>query len=460
MSHALSPSSPSLLSRLSRQFIPQVIVGILLGALLGYFDPRVPAGYIYQGAGEGIINGILDIFRSSTAAHMGYLGGMYIKALQAIAPLMVLVLVMSSMMHPRQKQGGRGIRTIVILYLCSTVLGGVLAVLASHFFPSELKLQQMGDAAVSLQGPGSLSDVLDGLVSKILENPAKALVEGNFIGVLVWGLGLGLALRSASDTTQKVVQDLSNACTRLIRLVIRCSPIGVFGLVANNVSTVGISAFAQYLHVLAVLIGCMVFIALVINPIIVLFIIRRNPWPLVFMCLKESGITAFFTRSSAANIPVNLAVCERLKLDKNIYQMSIPIGANISMSGAVTTITVLTLAAVHTLHIDVSMGSALVLCIIATIAALGASGIAGGSVILIPMACSLFGIDPQIAGLVVAFGMTIGVVQDSTETALNSSTDLLFTVAVCQAEERKALQAQNQYAGNTRETVSVSHPAE
>lgn len=457
MSHVLSLSFLSLMSRLSRQFIPQVILGIVLGALLGYIDPKVPADYIYQGIGESIIEPILNVFRDSTAARMGYLGGMYIKALQAIAPLMVLVLVMSSMMHPRQKQGGRGIRTIVVLYLCSTLLGGVLAVLASHFFPSELKLQHVGEVAANLQGPGSLSEVLDGLVGKVLENPAKALAEGNFIGVLVWGLGLGLAMRKANDTTRQVVHDLSEACTRLIRIVIRCSPIGVFGLVANNISTVGLSAFGQYFHVLAVLVGCMCFIALVINPIIVLFIIRRNPWPLVLMCLKESGITAFFTRSSAANIPVNLAVCERLKLDKNIYQMSIPIGANISMSGAVTTITILTLAAVHTLHIDVSMGSALVLCIIATIAALGASGIAGGSVILIPMACSLFGIDPQIAGVVVAFGMTIGVIQDSTETALNSSTDLLFTVAVCQAEARKAAQAEQQ---SLDELAAMSHPAE
>lgn len=460
MSHVLPTSLPSRISHLSRQFIPQVIVGIVLGALLGYFDPKVSSDYVYQGVGAGVVNSILDIFRSSTAAHMGYLGGMYIKALQAIAPLMVLVLVMSSMMHPRQKQGGRGIRTIVILYLCSTLLGGVLAVLASHFFPSELKLQQMGDMATNLKGPGSLSEVLDGLVGKVLENPAKALAEGNFIGVLVWGLGLGLAMRKTSETTRQVVQDLSVACTRLIRIVIRCSPIGVFGLVANNISTVGISAFGQYLHVLAVLVGCMCFIALVINPVIVLFIIRRNPWPLVFMCLKESGITAFFTRSSAANIPVNLGVCERLKLDKSIYQMSIPIGANISMSGAVTTITILTLAAVHTLHIDVGMGSALVLCIIATIAALGASGIAGGSVILIPMACSLFGIDPQIAGLVVAFGMTIGVVQDSTETALNSSTDLLFTVAVCQAEARKTAQVQHSQPIIRSKVAAVSHPAE
>ena len=456
MSHVLAPSLPSSLLQLSRKFIPQVIAGIVLGALLGYLDPKVPAAYTYHGVGEGIINPVLDIFRSSTAAHMGYLGGMYIKALQAIAPLMVLMLVMSSMMHPRQKQSERGIRTIIILYLCSTLLGGVLAVVASHFFPSELQLHQIDTATVALKGPSSLGDVLNGLVNRVLENPAKALAESNFIGVLVWGVGLGLSLRKASETTRHVIHDISTACTRLIRVVIRCSPIGVFGLVANNISTIGLSAFGEYLHVLAVLVGCMGFIALVINPIIVLFIIRRNPWPLVFMCLKESGITAFFTRSSAANIPVNLGVCKRLNLDKNIYQMTIPIGANMSMSGAVTTITILTLAAVHTLHIDVGMGSALVLCIIATIASLGASGIAGGSVILIPMACSLFGIDPQIGGLLVAFGMTIGVVQDSTETALNSSTDLLFTVAVCQAEARKSAQAQ---PSGPAESAVASHPA-
>lgn len=402
----------SWLARLSRHFILQVVLGIVTGAILGCLAPEI-----------GI--------------KVGFLGDLYIEALKAIAPSLVFVLVVSSLMQQHASMA-RGLRTIVLLYLVGTFLAGLLAVTASFIFPSTLILKSSEHA---LSAPQHLGDVLHGIMINALQNPVTALTNGNYIAILLWSVGLGIALRQAHETTRQMMTDLSRACSVLVRAVIRCSPLGVFGLVAAIVSQTGISTMAQYLHLLLVLVGCMAFVALVINPIIVAFILRRNPYPLVFMCLKEAGITAFFTRSSAANIPVNLEVCRRLNLNESIYRMSIPVGANISMSGAVTTITVLTLATVHTQNIQVDMVTALLLSIIATVAALGASGIAGGSLLLIPLACSLFGISSDIAMQVVAAGFIIGVVQDSTETALNSSTDLLFTVAVCQAEQERSSDA-------------------
>lgn len=417
----LKPSS--LLKRLSRHFILQVVLGIVAGAVLGCIAPDM-------------------------AAKAGFLGDMYIEALKAIAPSLVFVLVVSSLMQQHAGMA-RGLRTIVILYIAGTFLAGLLAVSASFLFPSTLILS---GAEQSLSAPQHLGDVLHGIIINALQNPVTALTSGNYIAILLWSVGLGIALRQAHDTTRHMMNDLSRACSVLVRAVIRCSPLGVFGLVAAIVSRTGLSTMAQYLHLLAVLIGCMAVVALIINPIIVAFILRRNPYPLVFMCLREAGITAFFTRSSAANIPVNLEVCRRLGLNENIYRMSIPVGANISMSGAVTTITVLTLATVHTQHIQVDILTAMLLSIIATVAALGASGIAGGSLLLIPLACSLFGISNDIAMQVVAAGFIIGVVQDSTETALNSSTDLLFTVAVCQAEQAREGNAAAQGGINVSQT--------
>lgn len=407
-----SSPTPSWFAWLSRHFILQVVLGIVAGAALGSMAP---------GLGKQV----------------GFLGDLYIEALKAIAPSLVFVLVVSSLMQQHASMA-HGLRTIVLLYIAGTFLAGLLAVTASFFFPSTLILKSSEQA---LSAPQHLGEVLHGIMINALQNPVTALTTGNYIAILLWSVGLGLALRQAHETTRQMMTDLSRACSVLVRAVIRCSPLGVFGLVAAIVSQTGLTSMAQYLHLLAVLVGCMTVVALVINPIIVACILRRNPYPLVFMCLKEAGITAFFTRSSAANIPVNLEVCRRLNLNESIYRMSIPVGANISMSGAVTTITVLTLATVHTQNIQVDMVTALLLSIIATVAALGASSIAGGSLLLIPLACSLFGISSDIAMQVVAAGFIIGVVQDSTETALNSSTDLLFTVAVCQAEQERSYAA-------------------
>jgi len=271
----------------------------------------------------------------------------------------------------------------------------------------------------------------------LVDNPINALLRGNFVGILAWAIGLGIALRHGSASTRSLFSDLSHGVSLIVRVVIRCAPLGVFGLVASTLADAGLAALAGYARLLLVLVGCMLFVALVVNPLIVFSQIRRNPYPLVFTCLRESGITAFFTRSSAANVPVNLALCERLGLHEDTYAVSIPLGATINMAGAAITISVLSLAAAHTLGINLDLPSALLLCVVSAVCACGASGVAGGSLLLIPLACSLFGIDAETAMQVVAIGFIIGIVQDSAETALNSSTDVLFTAAACQADERR-----------------------
>jgi serine/threonine transporter len=310
----------------------------------------------------------------------------------------------------------------------------VVAVVASTLFPSSLVLSTQ-DVAVT--APGGISEVLQSLLLSVVDNPVRALMDGNFIGILAWAIGMGIAIRHAGETTRTVLDDLSNGVTVIVRLVISFAPLGIFGLVASTLVTSGFGALLGYLHLLTVLIGCMLFVALVVNPLIVFWKLRRNPYPLVFTCLRESGITAFFTRSSAANIPVNLELSKRLGLHEDTYSVSIPLGATINMAGAAITITVLTLAAVHTLGIAVDVPTAVLLSVVAAICACGASGVAGGSLLLIPLACSLFGIPSEIAMQVVAVGFIIGVLQDSAETALNSSTDVLFTAAACLGEEEK-----------------------
>ncbi|MBQ0352170.1 serine/threonine transporter SstT, partial [Providencia rettgeri] len=275
-------------------------------------------------------------------------------------------------------------------------------------------------------------------------NPIDALIKGNYVGILAWAIGLGIALRHANDTTKNLVHDFSNAVTQLVRVVIRLAPVGIFGLVASTIATTGFETLKGYIHVLAVLVGCMLVVALVVNPLIVYWKIRRNPFPLVFACLRESGVTAFFTRSSAANIPVNMAMCRRMNLHEDTYSVSIPLGATINMAGAAVTITVLTLAAVHTLGIPVDIPTALLLSVVAAVCACGASGVAGGSLLLIPLACNMFGISNEVAMQVVAVGVMIGVLQDSVETGLNSSTDVLFTAAVCLAEDDRLANSEAQ----------------
>ena len=318
-------------------------------------------------------------------------------------------------------------RPILLLYVIGTLSAAFVAVGLSSLFPTVLMLNV---ADIATQPPQGIGEVLNNLLFKIVDNPVSAIMTGNFIGILVWGVALGLGLRHAAPATKEVFADIAAAVTMIVRIVIRLAPIGIFGLVAGTIAEAGLSALADYARILAVLLGAMLIMALIVNPLIVWIRIRRNPYPLVLTCLRESGVTAFFTRSSAANIPVNLALAERLGLEKDTYAVSIPLGATINMGGAAITITVLTLAAAHTLNINVDFGTAMLLSVVAAVSACGASGVAGGSLLLIPLSCSLFGIPNEIAMQVVAVGFVISVLQDSAETALNSSTDVVFTAAV------------------------------
>ncbi|EKT4465515.1 serine/threonine transporter SstT [Pseudomonas putida] len=382
----------------------------------------------------GLVAGIaIALLSPATAITLGFLGKLFVSALKAVAPILVFILVMASIANHKHGQETH-IRPILVLYLLGTFAAAVVAVVASMAFPSQLALRA---SEAALTAPGGISEVLQNLVLSAVDNPVNALLNGNFIGILTWAVGLGVALRHAGQTTRTVVEDLSNGVTLIVRMVIRFAPLGIFGLVAATLAESGLDALLGYAHLLAVLIGCMLFVALVVNPLIVFWKIRRNPYPLVLVCLRESGITAFFTRSSAANIPVNLALSEKLGLHEDTYSVSIPLGATINMAGAATTITVLTLAAVHTLGIPVDLPTAVLLSVVAAVCACGASGVAGGSLLLIPLACSLFGIPSEVAMQVVAVGFIIGVLQDSAETALNSSTDVLFTAAACMGEERQ-----------------------
>ncbi|CCG88574.1 serine/threonine transporter SstT [Erwinia piriflorinigrans] len=382
----------------------------------------------------GLVAGIaLAWLSKSHALAVGLLGELFVNALKAVAPLLVLVLVISSIANHQQGQK-TNIRPIVMLYLLSTFFAAVVAVIASHLLPQNLTLQ---NASSEIVPPSGILEVLRGLLMSMVTNPIEAVMKANYIGILVWAVGLGFAFRHSSESTRTFLNDASDAITRLVRLVIRFAPVGIFGLVASILASTGFDALWQYASLLGLLLGCMLLMALVFNPLLVWWQIRRNPYPLVFTCLRESGVTAFFTRSSAANIPVNMALAKRLGLDEDTYTVSIPIGANISMAGASITITVLTLAAVHTLGIQIDTGTAILLSLVASVCACGASGVAGGSLLLIPVACNMFGIPNEIAMQVVAVGFIIGVLQDSAETALNSSADILFTAAACMAEDRK-----------------------
>ncbi|MBC3338257.1 serine/threonine transporter SstT [Pseudomonas proteolytica] len=402
-------AAPSLFQRLLRvSLVTQIVIGLVAGILLALLSP-------------------------SAALSTAFIGKVFVSALKAVAPILVFVLVMASIANHKHGQETH-IRPILFLYLLGTFSAAVVAVIASTLFPSSLLLSTH-DVAIS--APGGIGEVMQSLLLSVVDNPVSALMNANFIGILAWAIGMGIAIRHAGETTRTVLDDLSNGVTLIVRVVIRFAPLGIFGLVASTLAASGFDALLGYAHLLLVLIGCMLFVALVINPAIVFWKLRRNPYPLVLLCLRESGITAFFTRSSAANIPVNLALSERLGLHEDTYSVSIPLGATINMAGAAITITVLTLAAVHTLGIAVDLPTAVLLSVVAAICACGASGVAGGSLLLIPLACSLFGIPSEIAMQVVAVGFIIGVLQDSAETALNSSTDVLFTAAACLGQEDK-----------------------
>ena len=376
----------------------RIFIGLALGAMLGLLLP--------QWTGIAI------------------LGRMFVSALKGIAPVLVAVLVMSSIAKAGSGMGRR-FSLLVGVYMLSTFIAAVCAVVGSFLFPVTLELSEVADVDVSA---GSLSDVFTNLLTNMVANPVAAIAGANYIAILFWSIILGVALKTmASKATVNVVHDLSSVVTRVVKWVIQFAPFGILGLVFSTVSESGLSVFTTYGHLLLLLVGCMLVNAFVFNPMISFVLLRKNPYPLLFTCLKESGLQAFFTRSSAANIPINMALCKKLGLDEEFYSVSIPLGATINMDGAAVTITVFSLAVAHTLGIDVSFGSALFLGVIATLGACGASGVAGGSLLLIPMACSFFGIGNDVAMLAVAIGFIIGVVQDSVETALNSSGDAFFT---------------------------------
>lgn len=388
---------------------------------------RILAGSLVLQIGIGIVAGVGLALLSADAARASLLlGDLFVRALKAVAPVLVLVLVASAIAN-RRVSHARQMRPILLMYLAGTMAAALLAVTMSALFPTTLALDLSGAEASAPQG---IMEVLGGLLLKLVDNPVNALLTGNYIGILVWGVLLGIFLHHAADATRRMLADTADAVTQVVRIVIRLAPIGIFGLVAGNLAATGLSALAGYAHILTVLLTSMLAMALLVNPLIAWFRTRDNPYPIVFTALRESGVTAFFTRSSAANIPVNLALCERLDLEKDTYAVSIPLGATINMGGAAITITVLTLAATHTLGISVDLPTALLLCVVAALSACGASGVAGGSLLLIPLSCSLFGIPDDVAMQVVAVGFVISILQDSAETALNSSTDVVFTAAV------------------------------
>ncbi|NQZ06123.1 MAG: serine/threonine transporter SstT [Algicola sp.] len=372
-----------------------------------------------------VLGVVLAIVAPEVAMSLSILGNLFVGALKAVAPVLVFVLVASSIANQKTNSDA-DLKPIVGLYLIGTLSAAIIAVALSFMFPTELTLDL---AKATNNPPQGLGEVLSTLAFKVVDNPINAIATGNYIGILAWALGLGFALKSGSDSTKAMVHDFADAISSIVRIVIRFAPLGILGLVANAIATTGFDAISQYSHLVTVLVSAMLLIALVVNPLIVYVITRKNPYPLVFTCLRESGITAFFTRSSAANIPVNMALCKKLNLHEDTYSVSIPLGATINMAGAAITITVLTLATAHTLHIEVDFATAILLSVVASISACGASGVAGGSLLLIPLACSLFGIDNDIAMQVVAIGFIIGVIQDSAETALNSSTDVVFSAA-------------------------------
>ncbi|MCV6626287.1 MAG: serine/threonine transporter SstT [Cellvibrionaceae bacterium] len=390
------------------------------------FFQRIVQGSLVLQIAIGIVLGLgVGAWLPELASNVAILGDFFVKALKAVAPILVFVLVLSSLANHQQGQATH-MRPIILLYVIGTVAAALVAVSLSFAFPVSLSLA-INES--SLAPPQGIGEVLETVLFKMVDNPINAIASGNFIGILVWAIGLGLAFRRASDNTRAFLQQSADAVTVLVKFVIRLAPLGIFGLVSHAIASTGFEALAEYGQLLGVLLSAMLIIALLVNPLIVFIKTRRNPYPLVLTCLRESGITAFFTRSSAANIPVNLNLCEKLKLHEDTYSVSIPLGATINMAGAAITITVLSLAAVNTLGIEVDLLTALLLSVVAAISACGASGVAGGSLLLIPLACGLFGIDNDVAMQVVAVGFIIGVVQDSAETALNSSTDVVFTAA-------------------------------
>ena len=369
---------------------------------------------------------ILSLVSQEWSSMSGIFGQLFVQSLKAVAPVLVLFLVISALANQTNYKDSK-IQPIVMLYIFGTFSAAFLAVLMSKLFPINLYLNTIDSV---IEAPKGINEVLRNLLYKIVDNPINAIMNSNFIGILVWGILVGIGVRHASQTTKQTFNDITKIITDIVRMVIKLAPIGIFGLVSSSLAESGMDILSQYVRLILVLVGSMLIMALLINPFIVWIKTKRNPYPVVLIALKESGLTAFFTRSSAANIPVNLRLCEKLGFKRNIFAVSIPLGATINMGGAAITITILTLAATNTLGIHVDFFSALLLCIVSALSACGASGVAGGSLLLIPLSCGLFGISEEVAMQVVSVGFVISVLQDSTETALNSSTDVVFTSAV------------------------------
>jgi len=383
----------------STSLVLRIVCGLVVGAILGFAVP----------SWSGI----------------AILGNVFVGALKGIAPVLVFFLVISAISKGGSSHSGV-IKTVVILYMVSTLLASVIAVFASMIFKVQMILP---DAVTDMSAPQGVSEVLKTLLMNIVTNPISAIASANYIGVLSWAVIIGLALRGASDSVKKALTEISDAISMVVTWIINLAPLGILGLVFDSVASSGAEIFTSYGKLLVLLVGCMCFIFFITNPILTYWCIRKNPFPLIFKCLRRSAITAFFTRSSAANIPVNMKVCEEMGLDKNTYSVTIPLGATINMDGAAITITVMTMATAATLGIGVDVPTALILSVLATLSACGASGVAGGSLLLIPLACSLFGIPDSVSYQVVAVGFIIGVIQDSVETALNSSSDLLLSIS-------------------------------
>lgn len=381
----------------------------------------------------GLILGTILALVVPSATPIALLGSLFVGALKAIAPVLVFFLVMAALCQ--HKEGKKtNMKSIVALYLLGTLIAGMVAVIASFMFPIKLTLVA---GAEGVTPPGGVGEVLQTLLMNVVSNPVSSLANANYIGILTWALVFGLALKNSSESTKQVIINISDAVSQAVRWIINLAPFGIMGLVFDTIATAGIESLFSYGQLIVLLVGCMAFVALVVNPILTFIAIRKNPYPLVFKCLKESGITAFFTRSSAANIPVNMGLCKDLGLNKDTYSVSIPLGATINMGGAAITISVLALAAAHTMGVKVDIGTAVILSVLSAVSACGASGVAGGSLLLVPLACSLFGIPNDIAMQVVGVGFIVGVIQDSCETALNSSTDVLYTAIAELAKNRK-----------------------
>ena len=387
--------------------IKRILIGMLLGASLGLLFPSLSG--------------------------LGILGDLFVGGLKAIAPVLVFTLVANALSQ-HQKGQDTNMKTVIFLYLLGTFAAALIAVLASFLFPVQITLSS---ASTEIAPPDGIGQVLSNLLLNLVDNPLNAIVKANYIGILSWAVVFGLAMREASKNSKELLKTMAGVTSKIVEWIINLAPFGIMGLVFKTISDKGITSLANYGILLGLLIATMAFVALIINPLIAFFFMRKNPYPLVFKCLRVSGITAFFTRSSAANIPVNMKLCQDLGLNPDTYSVSIPLGSTINMAGAAVTINILTLAAVNTLGIPVDFGTAFVLSVVAAISACGASGIAGGSLLLIPVACSLFGISNDVAMQVVGVGFVIGVVQDSCETALNSSTDVLFTAVAEYASARK-----------------------